>query len=122
MKNKILISFTFLLLLFFYANAQTLYFPDTAWQVKTAAELKMDKLLLDSAVNFAIMHENKVDKDLRIANLKAYSNEPGYEIIGPMKERGGPAGLIIKQASASSGTIDCTCNKRRAGKTYWKTC
>ena len=92
-------SFIAFLVLFFnclVTYAQTAYYPDTAWQVKTPAELKMNKLLLDSAVNFAITHENKVDKDLRIANLKEYSNEPDYKIIGPMKERGGPAGLIIK--------------------------
>lgn len=79
-----------------FANAQSPYFPDTVWQTKTASELKMDKLLLDSAVRFAMASENKVERDLRIANLKAYANEPDYKIIGPMKERGGPAGLIIK--------------------------
>ncbi len=95
MRNKILISFTFLFFLLF-ADAQTAYYPDTAWQIRTPTELKMDKLLMDSAVNFAATHENKVDRDLRIANLKAYSDEPGYKMIGPMKERGGPAGLVIK--------------------------
>lgn len=79
-----------------FVHGQINYYPDTAWQVKTAAEMKMNKGLLDSAVNFALMNENKVERDLRIANLKAYSNEPGYKIMGPMKERGGPAGLIIK--------------------------
>jgi hypothetical protein len=96
MRNKIFISFYFLFIQLLFADAQTAYYPDTAWQVKTPAELKIDKLLMDSAVYFAMTHENKVDKDLRIANLKSYSNEPGYKIIGPMKERGGPAGLIIK--------------------------
>jgi CubicO group peptidase (beta-lactamase class C family) len=96
MRNKVFIGFSFLFLHLSFADAQTVYYPDTAWQVKTPAELKMDKLLLDSAVHFAMAHENKVDKDLRIANLKAYSDEPGYKIIGPMKERGGPAGLVIK--------------------------
>ncbi len=96
MRNKIFISFSFLFFLLTFADAQTAYYPDSVWQVKTPAELKIDKLLMDSAVNFAITHENEVDRDLRIANLKAYSNEPDYKILGPMKERGGPAGLIIK--------------------------
>ena len=96
MRNKIFISFSFLFLQFLFADAQIAYYPDTAWQVKTPAELKMNKLSLDSAVKFALTHENEVEKDLRIANLKEYSNEPDYKIIGPMKERGGPAGLIIK--------------------------
>ena len=56
----------------------------------------MNALLLDSAVTFALANENKVERDLRIANLKSYAREPEYKIIGPMKERGGPAGLILK--------------------------
>jgi len=56
----------------------------------------MNPGVIDSAINFAIHNETKTDYDLRIANLKAYANEPGYKIIGPMKERGKPAGLILK--------------------------
>jgi hypothetical protein len=44
-------------------------------------------------VNFALNNENK--RDLRIANLKSYAREPD-KIVGPMKERGGPAGVIQK--------------------------
>jgi CubicO group peptidase (beta-lactamase class C family) len=77
-------------------HGQTLYYPDTVWQTKTAAQLKLNAALLDSAVRFAIANETKTDYDLRIANLKAYSREPDYRIMGPMKERGKPAGVIIK--------------------------
>ena len=76
MRNKIFISVSFLLLQFLFADAQTKYFPDTAWQVKTAAELNMNKQLLDSAVNFAITHENKVDKDLRMLTSKLTAGNP----------------------------------------------
>jgi CubicO group peptidase (beta-lactamase class C family) len=94
MKNNLLFFLFNLFLL--TACAQTNYFPDTIWQVKTAAEMKMNKLLLDSAVKFAQANENKFDKDLRIAILKAYVSEPDFKINGPTKERGGPAGVIIK--------------------------
>ncbi|MBP6215503.1 MAG: serine hydrolase [Chitinophagaceae bacterium] len=77
-------------------QAQQPYFPDAVWLVKKPEELKMNKALLDSAVATALKSENKVERDLRIANLKSYSREPGYKIIGPMKDRGGPAGLVIK--------------------------
>jgi len=33
-----------------------------------------------------------MERDLRIANLKGISREPEYKMLGPMKERGGPAG------------------------------
>ncbi len=94
MKTKFVTAL--LCLFFFTANAQQAYYPDTAWQVKKPAELKMNQQLLDSAVSLALKSENKVERDLRIANMKAYASEPGYKIIGPMKQRGGPAGLVIK--------------------------
>ncbi|NCU04848.1 MAG: serine hydrolase [Chitinophagaceae bacterium] len=80
----------------FTLHAQQNYFPDADWQIKKPEELKMNKAWLDSAVSFAMKNENKVERDLRIANMKSYSREPGYKIVGPMKERGGPAGLVIK--------------------------
>lgn len=94
MKKKLL---TCLVIAFcFNAGAQQLYYPGADWQVKKPEELKINKALLDSAINLALQSENKVERDLRIANLEAYSREPGYKIIGPMKQRGGPAGLVIK--------------------------
>ena len=77
-------------------KAQQLYFPDAEWQTKKPEELKINRKTLDSAVTFAMNSENKVERDLRIANMKSYSREPDYKILGPMKERGGPAGLVIK--------------------------
>jgi hypothetical protein len=58
--------------------------------------MKMRKEIIDSAIRFAETNEVKIDYDLRIANMKAYSREPDYKIIGPVKERGKPAGLIIR--------------------------
>lgn len=76
--------------------SQNLYFPDANWEVKKPTELSINAKLLDSAVSFAMAHETTKEHDLRIANLKAYVREPDYQIIGPMKERGGPAGIILK--------------------------
>ncbi len=94
MNNSIFIAF--FCCSFFVADAQSNYFPEAIWQVKSPEEMKMNKVWLDSAVKFAQANENKFDRDLRIATLKAYGNEPDFKIIGPTKERGGPAGLIIK--------------------------
>ncbi len=77
-------------------QAQTLYFPDSNWQTKKAADLQMNQSVIDSAVRFALANEVKIDYDMRIANIKSYTNEPGYKILGPMKQRGKPAGMIIK--------------------------
>lgn len=79
-----------------FAHAQPPYYPDSAWQTKKPSDLRMNGQLVDSAVAFALQHETRTDYDLRIANMKAYANEPGYQILGPMKPRGKPAGIIIK--------------------------
>ncbi|MDQ6757380.1 MAG: beta-lactamase family protein [Bacteroidota bacterium] len=99
MKSKVGKKFfliIFLLGFLFSVHAQQLYYPDADWQIKKPEEIKMNSRLLDSAIHFAINNENKVDRDLRIADLKAYANEPFYKIYGPTKQRGGPAGMIIK--------------------------
>jgi CubicO group peptidase (beta-lactamase class C family) len=78
------------------SEAQVVYYPGSTWQTRSARDMKMNQQWLDSAVSFAIKNDSKTDYDLRIANMKAYSREPGYKILGPMKERGKPAGVIIK--------------------------
>ena len=91
------------LLLFFFLQGsaaivlcQQLYFPDSVWETKKPGELNMNAQLLDSAVSFAIQNESSTDHDLRIADLKAYANEPNYRILGPTKSRGKSAGIILK--------------------------
>ncbi len=86
------------LLLVTYAPgfSQSSYYPGTTWLTKSPSSMGLDQEMVDSAVSLALRSENKVERDLRIANLKAYAREPGYNILGPMKARGGPAGLIIK--------------------------
>lgn len=77
--------------------AQNLYYPDSIWQTRKPGEVGMNAALLDSAVSFALKNETKTDTDLRVAVLKAYTNEPGYQILGPMKNRGRSAGLVIRK-------------------------
>jgi len=78
--------------------AQERYYPpDNAdWEQRSPGELGLDGSALQQAVQLAIEHENSVERDLRIAILKAFSREPYHEISGPVKERGGPAGIILK--------------------------
>ena len=92
-KLSLVFTFTFFLHI---SHSQQPYFPESAWQTKKPAELKMNAALIDSAVSFAIRNETKTEYDLRIANYKAHEREPGYRIAGPMKERGKPAGIILK--------------------------
>jgi CubicO group peptidase (beta-lactamase class C family) len=77
-------------------NGQEPYYPDSVWRTRKPGDLKMNVQKLDSAVNFAVGNETKIEYDLRIANLKAYANEPDYRIFGPTKHRGKPAGIILR--------------------------
>lgn len=105
------------------AHSQALYYPDSVWQHKKPADLKMNGAMLDSAVKFAIQNEVKLDYDLRIADLKAYAAEPGFKLYGPTKDRGKPAGLIIKNGYivaewGDAGRVDMTFS---ATKSYLST-
>ena len=83
--------------LFISTHAQQIYYPGSEWEVKKPGELTMNQAVIDSAVSLALKYENRVERDLRIANIKSYSREPDYKIIGPMKQRGGPAGAYYKK-------------------------
>ena len=69
------------------------YFPE-----KTSWEERIDDYneALAPAINFALANEYSGERDLRLAILKAFAREPGHTLRGPTKERGGPAGMIIK--------------------------
>ena len=77
-------------------HGQARYYPDSIWQTKTAAEVRMNPSIVDSAVRFALNNEIKIEEDLRMALLKSYAREPDYKILGPTKQRGKPAGMIVK--------------------------
>jgi CubicO group peptidase (beta-lactamase class C family) len=77
------------------SSAQAPYYPADTWEQRFPVELGLDMPAIDSAVYLAQTSETKTDVDLRVANEKAYANEPGYRILGPMRPRGGPAGVIL---------------------------
>lgn len=67
----------------------------------------MDQAALDKAVQFAFDNEIKWPIDIRTANVGA--DDPKWAAkIGPMKDRGGPAGVIVKDGYivAEWGDID----------------
>lgn len=104
---------TFFLLIFVINSssaAQDLYYPPAhaEWEEKPAERLGFDAELLQQAVNFAEGNENSVNRDLRIAILEAFSREPYHDIAGPVRERGGPAGMVIKDGyiAARWGDLD----------------
>jgi len=84
-------------LLFLANNLNAQYYPSkTEWLEKAPEEVGLLASPIDSAVAFAMANEYSGQKDLRLAILEGFSREPGHKLLGPTKERGGPAGMIIK--------------------------
>ncbi|MEP0986552.1 serine hydrolase [Ekhidna sp.] len=73
------------------------YYPaKNQWESKSPTQVGLDQSAIDEAVQFALENEYSGEKDLRLAILKSFSREPYHKLQGPTKERGGPAGMIIK--------------------------
>lgn len=88
-----------LVLLFqFHTTAQeSIYFPERhTWEKRAPKDFRIDKKLLDVAIDSIIANEYSGSKDLRLAIIKGFEREPYHSILGPTKHRGGPAGMILK--------------------------
>ncbi|AHM60818.1 penicillin-binding protein, beta-lactamase class C [Flammeovirgaceae bacterium 311] len=94
-----------LLLLSFHFNSETfaqrkkekVYFPEAGnWEVRTPAAMGMDEAKLQNAIQFAIENEAKAPRNLKEAHYQSFGKEPFGDAIGPFKERGEPAGLVIR--------------------------
>ena len=101
----------FLLIVFpAFAIAQSVYFPQpfVKWESKSPASVGVSAQKINEAVAFAEANEYKGSRDLRIATMESFGNEPYHELVGPTKKRGGPAGLIIRKGYivAQWGDVD----------------
>lgn len=78
--------------------AQKMYFPERneTWKVAEKGQFKYDASQLSKAVDYANANEYSGSRDLRIAILDGFKQEPFHKILGPTKKRGGPAGMIMK--------------------------
>ncbi|MDD9877330.1 MAG: serine hydrolase [Magnetovibrio sp.] len=78
------------------------YFPGAGddWRRTDPADAGLDPARLAEAVRFAEAHETAwprdIEKDGRIPSLTDLEKPPFNEILGPLKPRGGPSGLIIR--------------------------
>jgi CubicO group peptidase (beta-lactamase class C family) len=74
------------------------YFPTRDnWEKRTPESQGMNTALVKEAITFAIQNETPGSHDLKEAHYQsAFGREPFGFPVGPMKERGGPSGLIIR--------------------------
>jgi hypothetical protein len=75
------------------------YFPGAGddWAWRRAVEAGLDSAALAAAVEFAIENESPFGHDLRAyLEGRLLTTGPHGEIVGPMKDRGDPNGLILR--------------------------
>lgn len=70
--------------------------PGDGWERRSPAEAGMDPRLLDEAVEFARENETPWPTDLRAALQESLARGPHGEIVGPVRDRGEPNGLIVR--------------------------
>ena len=69
--------------------------PKGAWERKDAASLGVDQSILDKAVQFA--KDNEIKWPIDIEHGRVGDDAPEWAAkLGPFKDRGGPAGVVIK--------------------------
>lgn len=75
------------------------YVPaEDRWERRSPAALGMDSARLADAVSFAIANETPWPTNLRAALEQSPLLEGPYnEIVGPLKDRGGPAGMVVRR-------------------------
>lgn len=78
---------------------QDWYYPPRGaeWATGQPADWDIDAAALQRAVTFAESNEYTGSRDLRQAILQGFQQEPYHQLLGPVKKRGGPAGMILKK-------------------------
>ncbi len=77
----------------------TLYFPGPGdqWERRNPEQLGLDAEGIEEAAHFTTEHETVWERDLQAALTRQNSVEgPHGAIVGPVKERGGVSGLILR--------------------------
>ncbi len=79
-----------------HAQSDEVYYPGRSgeWESRRPEDVGMNADYLKKAVDLARANEVRIPRDLRLAISNSF--EPDNTIVGPTKERGGPAGMIIK--------------------------
>jgi len=79
-----------------HAQSGNVYYPGPTdeWESRRAEDVGMNAESLQKAVDFTMANEFSGSRDLRQAILNSF--EPDNTIVGPTKDRGGPAGMVIK--------------------------
>lgn len=107
------------------ASAQTPYFPDRhEWERRPPSELGFDPDALDRAVAWIRDSARTEPSDLYGVIYDAFApNEPDFRILGPVRDRAGDSGMIIRNGyiAASWGDVERADMTFSVAKSYLST-
>jgi CubicO group peptidase (beta-lactamase class C family) len=97
-RSVLILAGTLLLVAPSLLVGQDVYFPGPgeAWERRAPEEVGMNAALLAEAVEFAIASETQAPRDLLENHIGTFGQEPMGEAIGPFRERGDAAGVVIR--------------------------
>lgn len=73
------------------------YFPSTdTWERRAPEQVGLDSAAVNAAVAFALENESSGDRDLLANHERTFGREPHGEAVGPFRDRGDPAGIIVR--------------------------
>lgn len=103
--------------------SQAYYPPRGQWESRTPQSQGLNGAQLADAVKFAEDNEYSGSKDSKVASLLGFRSEPFHDVLGPMRDRGGPAGVIIKGGYivAQWGDVDRVDMTHSVTKSYLST-
>jgi CubicO group peptidase (beta-lactamase class C family) len=80
------------------AAAQDVYYPapGDAWERRTPEQVGMDPRRVRDAVAYAVENEARASRDLEANHYRTFGREPFGDAIGAFRERGDPAGIILR--------------------------
>lgn len=107
------------------ATAQTPYFPDrNQWQSRSPDELGFNTDALDEAIAWARSQAQTEPSDLYGVIYSAFApNEPDFRLLGPVRDRAGDSGMIIRNGyiAASWGDLQRADMTFSVAKSYLST-
>src|SRR6267143_3870281 len=72
--------------------------PPGDWPTAKPADAGLDPQRLDDAIAYHLAHETKWRRDFRLADGRyiGVADEPDSAVLGPVRPRGGPSGLVVR--------------------------
>jgi len=106
-----------------HAIADPVYFPGDQWERRTPAATGFNPAALDEAIRYAQQNEAPWERDVFKQIQKDVANEPYPAILGETKERGGPAGMVVRHGYlvAQWGDVDRVDMSFSVAKSYLST-